>query len=1001
MLANEDCRGTGRSSISMRASKLAMREGRRVIEMASVVVLALAIAMSMAVTEGTTDATDAQYLLQLRENIGGTSKLPSWVGDDPCGSNWEHIVCEGSSVSIIALQNTDLTGELPPALNRLQSLQNIALQGNNFSGPLPSLSGLASLKYAFLNGQSFSSIPDDFFQGLSSLIVLALDGSSLNESSGGWSLPSDVSSMTKLTNLSLTSTFLSGSLPEFLGSMPALQNLHLAYNYLTGTIPASLSSANLLTLQLNNQLSSTLLSGSIDPVGSIPPLKQLWLQGNAFSGTIPPGLGLLVSLQDCRLNDNQLVGPIPTTFASSTSLSSFSVRHNMLDGPIPKIPSVDSANYTFDRNYFCSTEIDGSCAPEVNALLSFLGGVGYPPLLAQTWSGNDPCSSWSGITCSASTKKVITINLSNYNLTGSISTDLANLTSLAILVLSNNNLTGTVPASLARLHSLRQVSLQFNNLDGPVPSLPGVALNVTGNPNIGKIQPLPSPSSPKSGSGNGNGTLSGPPPGAEGGSLGSGGSRGGNSSGTPSTDVPAVQNSHSRKTGPLIGAVVGSICLVFAAGILFLFLVKKRKKYDRTQSSRTILLNSSGGRGDPKLKITVGSRVADVSDSQSPSGSGSNDVQVVDAGNLVISIQVLRNVTNNFSKENVLGKGGFGVVYKGELDDGTKIAVKRMEASVVSSKGLSEFQSEIAVLTKVRHRHLVALLGYCIDGNERLLVYEYMPLGPLSQHLFDFSKLGLTPLSWKRRLSIALDVARGMEYLHGLAQTSFIHRDLKPSNILLGDDYRAKVSDFGLVKLASEDKFSVETRLAGTFGYLAPEYAVTGRVTTKSDVFSFGVVLMELITGRKALDETQPEESMHLVTWFRKMSCNKDDFLRAIDGVLEVTDESIQSIRSVAELAGYCTMREAWQRPDMGHAVNVLSPLVEQWKPTDLEFDDGCGIIDLDMTLPQALKRWQAFEGTSSSASDIFSASDLENTNGSMPCRPAGFAESFTSTDGR
>jgi serine/threonine protein kinase len=145
----------------------------------------------------------------------------------------------------------------------------------------------------------------------------------------------------------------------------------------------------------------------------------------------------------------------------------------------------------------------------------------------------------------------------------------------------------------------------------------------------------------------------------------------------------------------------------------------------------------------------------------------------------------------------------------------------------MGNKGLNEFKSEIAVLTKVRHRNLVSLLGYCLDGNERILVYEYMPQGTLSQHLFEWSENNLRPLEWKKRLSVALDVARGVEYLHSLAQQTFIHRDLKPSNILLGDDMKAKVADFGLVRLAPADGkcVSIETRLAGTFGYLAPEYA--------------------------------------------------------------------------------------------------------------------------------------------------------------------------------
>ncbi|KVH96377.1 Leucine rich repeat 4 [Cynara cardunculus var. scolymus] len=243
------------------------------------------------------------------------------------------------------------------------------------------------------------------------------------------------------------------------------------------------------------------------------------------------------------------------------------------------------------------------------------------------------------------------------------------------------------------------------------------------------------------------------------------------------------------------------------------------------------------------------------------------------------------------------------------------------------------------------------------------------------------------------------NVARGVEYLHGLAQQSFIHRDLKPSNILLGDDMRAKVADFGLVRLAPDGKVSLVTRLAGTFGYLAPEYAVTGRVTTKIDVFSFGVILMELITGRRALDETQQEESVHLVQWFRRMHINKDTFRKAIDPTLDLDEEALASVSTVAELAGHCCAREPHQRPDMSHAVNVLSSLAELWKPSEPDPDDIYG-IDLDMTLPQAVKKWQALEGMSGyDNSSVIGSND--NTQTSIPTRPSGFADSFTSLDGR
>jgi len=183
--------------------------------------------------------------------------------------------------------------------------------------------------------------------------------------------------------------------------------------------------------------------------------------------------------------------------------------------------------------------------------------------------------------------------------------------------------------------------------------------------------------------------------------------------------------------------------------------------------------------------------------------------------------------------------------------------------------------------------------------------------------------------------------------------------------------------------------------------FLGDMFAVTGRVTTKVDVFSFGVILMELITGRKALDDSQPEESMHLVTWFRRMHLNKDTFQKAIDPTIDLNEETLDSISTVAELAGHCCAREPYQRPDMGHAVNVLSSLVELWKPTDHSSEDIYG-IDLEMSLPQALKKWQAYEGRNnmeSSSSSLLPS--LDNTQTSIPACPYGFAESFTSADGR
>ncbi|KAL6009173.1 mitogen activated protein kinase Tmk3 [Asimina triloba] len=301
-------------------------------------------------------------------------------------------------------------------------------------------------------------------------------------------------------------------------------------------------------------------------------------------------------------------------------------------------------------------------------------------------------------------------------------------------------------------------------------------------------------------------------------------------------DLFAERKSNSSlSAGETAGIVFGVVVLILIIVISVICCVKRSKTMQKKgyiTGPETLKLNGI---------VVNGNGVG--SDMNSLNSSGHGNGNVFEIGSLVISIDGLHIATNNFSEDNIVGKGGFGVVYKGVLRDGSQVAVKRIEAAVISSKGLNELQAEIAVLTKVRHRHLVGLKGYCTDGNEKLLVYENMPNGTLGQHLVDREQYGYDVLSWKQRLTIALDVARGTEYLHSLAHQSFIHRDLKPSNILLGDDMRAKVSDFGLVKLAPDGKYSMETRLAGTFGHLAPEYASKYRF-----YFYIGMLVMGVLT---------------------------------------------------------------------------------------------------------------------------------------------------------
>ncbi|KMZ56557.1 Receptor-like protein kinase-like protein [Zostera marina] len=890
-------------------------------------------------------------------------ELLEWPADntDPCGFNWPHIVCDSAGrVTQIQIQNLGIEGSLPTNFNQLSMLTHLGFQKNGFTGALPTFKGLSKLQFAYLNYNQFDMIPHDFFDGLTSLQVLSLDNNPLNKSTG-WMLPSSLLNSALLVNLSCSECNLRGLLPDFLGSLPSLSSLRLSYNALVGVIPESFHGLTLKELVLNNQEGN----GITGPITLLPPMASsliiAWLHGNSFTGPIPDNITLCDFLTDLRLNNNKLTGIVPPNMTNMTNLRVLKLQNNNFLGAIPSMPF--ASNYTYEYNSFCQSKPGLQCSPQVKALLDFLNGVDYPAYLATSWKGNDPCSTnWLGITCLSG--KVTVINLPNRNLTGNISPSISQLDSLRTIVLGGNHLYGTIPKSLTALKYLELLNLTRNNISPPIPVFAtSVTLLIDQNP------PMTSPPSLSPGSD----SPSYWDPSMD------------KSPQSPSSTTKSPQ-SHGKKNTSL--TIVMPSCIAGASLIFFLilFFMHRRKKNKKHLS--TVLHPRESY--DPNIKITI----AETDDGDFQSGSLSNS-HMINSGNLVISVQILRNITRNFAPENELGRGGFGVVYKGELHDGTMLAVKRMQSSIVTNAALNEFHSEISVLSKVRHRNLASLLGYSAEGNERILVYEYMSRGALNRHLFHWKKSNLEPLSWTKRLNISLDIARGVEYLHNLASQSFIHRDLKSSNILLGDDFRAKIADFGLVKCAPDGQNSVATRLAGTFGYLAPEYAITGKITTKADVFSFGVVLMELVTGLAALDENRPEESRHLATWFSQIKSDPEKLKASIDPTLNISETSLESISVVAELAGHCTARDPHQRPDMGHAVNVLSPLVEKWKPTSKD-DDECTGIDLQQSLLQMVKGWQAADCSLNSMS-----TSHDDSKGSTPSRPNGFAESFKSTDGR
>ncbi|XP_010546918.1 PREDICTED: serine/threonine-protein kinase CDL1-like [Tarenaya hassleriana] len=288
----------------------------------------------------------------------------------------------------------------------------------------------------------------------------------------------------------------------------------------------------------------------------------------------------------------------------------------------------------------------------------------------------------------------------------------------------------------------------------------------------------------------------------------------------------------------------------------------------------------------------------------------------------------LAAATNNFRPECLLGEGGFGRVYKGRLESpGRIVAVKQLDRNGL--QGNREFLVEVLMLSLLHHPNLVSLIGYCADGDQRLLVYEFMPLGSLEDHLHDLPP-DREPLDWNTRMKIAAGAAKGLEYLHDKANPPVIYRDLKSSNILLGEGYHPKLSDFGLAKLGPVgDKTHVSTRVMGTYGYCAPEYAMTGQLTLKSDVYSFGVVFLELITGRKAIDNARDPGEHNLVAWARPLFKDRRKFPKMADPLLQGR-YPMRGLYQALAVAAMCLQEQAATRPLIGDVVTALTYLASQ-----------------------------------------------------------------------
>lgn len=486
----------------------------------------------------------------------------------------------------------------------------------------------------------------------------------------------------------------------------------------------------------------------------------------------------------------------------------------------------------------------------------------------------DPCLpvAWEWVTCNSMTPPRITkIRLSGRGIKGMIPSELNNLVQLMELWLDGNSFSGKLP-DMSGLTSLQIVHLENNQLTGPLPpylgTLPNlIELNIENNSFTGEIPPQLLSAKIKFKYGNNIGL-----------------------------------HGHSRKKMQfrwILGASIGVfavLILLLLGSLLLLHNLRRRKSHQKS--------NDKGGSLRTSTKTSTAYSIV-------------RDGHLREEGSHYIALSDLESATDRFSKK--IGKGSFGSVYYGRMKDGKEVAVKIM--TEISNDGHQQFVTEVALLSRIHHRNLVPLVGYCEEEHQRILVYEYMHNGTLRDHIHDSVKQ--KELDWLTRLSIAEDAAKGLDYLHTGCNPGIIHRDVKTSNILLDMHMRAKVSDFGLSRQAEEDLTHVSSVARGTVGYLDPEYYGNQQLTEKSDVYSFGVVLLELISGRKPVS---PEEDYgsdwNIVHWARSL-IRKGDVMSIVDPIL-IGSFKIESVWRVAEVALQCVEQHGVSRPRMQEIILAI-----------------------------------------------------------------------------
>ncbi|KAI3856034.1 hypothetical protein MKW92_037717 [Papaver armeniacum] len=893
------------------------------------------------VVEAATDPQEFAVLNSLKtqwQNIP-----PNWVGSDPCSEGWEGIVCTDTRVISIQLSTMGLKGQLSGDIGSLSELQSLDLSYNpGLTGPLPpSIGNLKKLTNLILVGCGFSG-----------------------------PIPSEIGSLPRLVFLSLNSNRFNGNIPPTIGSLSSLYWLDLADNQLSGSIPVSSGNTpglDMLTRTKHFHFGKNQLSGVIPPqlFSANMNLIHVLFEDNKLTGSIPATLGLVKTLEVVRLDRNLLSGNVPTNLNKLVSVSELHLSNNDFVGPFPDLSgmlvlnSVDLSNNSFavsDFPPYFSTLISLTTLEAENTNLKGL----LPPALFTL-------------------PQLQTLNLKTNLFNGSLDIGSDFSDQLELVDLQNNSITGYIerggyPKELRLMgnpvcggsatakycqlavHSSPPYSTPPNNC---VPSLCPNGQNSSPNcqcsfpysgtlffrapsfSDLGNVSYYTSLQSSLQASFTTNKVP------VDSVSLGN-----------PSKDAddylevslqvfPSGKQSFSRSDIAKMGFMLSNQTFKPPKSFgPFFFIASQYAHFSESDSaggskkmSLGIIVGASVGGFILLVLIFVGAylfcrkRVKTVTERRNvsePRHSGaaswdptkSSDSFPQLKGPKVFTSNELRKATNNFSEANDIGSGGYGKVYRGTLASGQLVAIKRSQPG--SSQGRNEFTTEVELLSRVHHKNLVGLVGFCFEDKEQMLVYEFVPNGTLKGSLT--GKSGIR-LDWNRRLRVALGAAKGLSYLHDLANPPIIHRDIKTNNILLDERLNAKVADFGLSKpMGDREDGEILTQVKGTMGYLDPEYYMSNQLTTKSDVYSFGVVLLELLTARVPL-----EKGRYIVREVRvAMDRQKDRYglNELLDSALGLTNP-LKGLEQFVDLAMRCVEETGDERPTMSEVVKEIERIMQ------------------------------------------------------------------------